>query len=111
MVYNKDVNERKEVTDMLTYDDVMEIGHQLKEEWGEQGEIVFAKALTCRKERTCNSFLNSCTLCGGNWGAMFLSGLKELYPSVWEAIPDEMGHDAFTLICNIMYLCGVEFER
>ena len=40
---------------------------------------------------TTDDFLsNHCYACGGNWGAMLLTGIKALYPDVYDAIPDNM---------------------
>ena len=41
------------------------------------------------KTRSINSFLDHCTMCGGNWAAMFMSGIKEVFPDVWEALPND----------------------
>ena len=56
---------------------------------------------------TMNQFLDHCTTCGGNWGGMLLTGLKELYPEVYDAIPDEMGMFAWRCICDTITLLGV----
>jgi hypothetical protein len=45
---------------------------------------------------------------------MFLSGLEKLYPSVYAAIPDDMGatgNEAFLNIIYVMMLCGVDTSR
>lgn len=57
---------------------------------------------------TMKEFLNHCTACGGNWGGMLLSGLKELYPEVYDAIPDEMGSLAWAGICTTLRLLNVK---
>lgn len=54
-----------------------------------------------------DDFLNHCTACGGNWGGMLLSGIKELWPAVWDAIPDHMGVHAFAGILCTLEICGV----
>lgn len=33
-------------------------------------------------------FLNNCTTCGGNWAAMFMSGIKECFPELYDSLPD-----------------------
>lgn len=33
-------------------------------------------------------FLKHCTACGGNWTSMLLSGIKEVFPEYWKAMPD-----------------------
>ena len=56
-----------------------------------------------------NDFLNHCTPCGGNWCALLLSGIKALYPTVWEAIPDDMGNHAFHAIGTVLELLKITF--
>lgn len=58
-----------------------------------------------------DEFLSHCTACGGNWGGMFLSGIKELYPGVYEAIPEQMGRNAFFVICAVLNLLQVDFTE
>lgn len=56
---------------------------------------------------TFKEFLNHCTACGGDWGAMFLTGIKELASRVYDAIPDNMGTFAFTGIIAVLNLMGI----
>lgn len=51
---------------------------------------------------------NHCTACGGDWGTMFLTGIKALYPEVYDAIPDNMGHFAWRCICETLELLQIE---
>lgn len=37
-------------------------------------------------DMTFNEFLNNCTACGGNWGAMLLTGIKKLFPDGYEKV-------------------------
>ncbi len=94
---------------MTTYEDIIEAQKCLVENWGEAGEKVIACAL---RERPFNAsfdkFLSVCDACGGNWGGMILTGIKGLFPLVYEAIPFDMGPRAFTCLCNVLVLCGVE---
>ena len=79
--------------------------------WGEAGVAVISAA--ARVSPFCGNvkeFLEHCTACGGDWVSMFLSGIRELYPEVYDAIPDNMGKDGFDALDNIrcvMQLCGV----
>lgn len=57
---------------------------------------------------TMDEFLNHCTACGGNWGGMLLTGIQALYPEVYNAIPDDMGHFAWNSICTTIKLLGIE---
>ena len=57
---------------------------------------------------TFDEFLKKCTCCGGNWGGMLLTGVMELYPSVWDAIPDDMGWRPLTTIRSLLVLLGIE---
>lgn len=81
----------------------------LLEWWGHEDA---AKVVTAIEKDNTDSmplseFLNHCKAMGGDWISMFLSGIHELYPEVWEAIPDRMGADAFNCICAVLELCGV----
>ena len=94
---------------MIIYEDIIEAQKCLAENWGEAGEAVI---VACLHENPFNDtfehFLNHCTAYGGNWGGMILSGVKELYPKVWELIPESMGTFAFSCICNTLILLGVD---
>lgn len=57
---------------------------------------------------TMDQFLNHCTACGGNWGGMLLTGIKALYPEVYDAIPDDMGMFAWRCICDTITLLGIK---
>ena len=57
------------------------------------------------------TFLEHCICCGGNWNGMFLSGIKALFPSVYNIIPNNMGKNAFYCICAVMLLCGVDYNE
>ena len=63
-----------------------------------------------KKPMTMKDFLSHCTACGGNWGGMLLTGIKELWPEVWDAIPDDMGMLAWGCLCNTIKLLGVDPE-
>lgn len=94
---------------MITYEQIIDAQETLVKYWGEDGKRVIeetAKITPFNKDF--KSFLTHCACCGGNWGAMFLSGIKELYPNVWEAIPDNMGTFAWAGICNTLILCGID---
>lgn len=56
-----------------------------------------------------NDFLSHCTACGGNWCAMLLTGIKALYPEVYDAIPDDMGKHAFYAIGTVLELLNIIF--
>ena len=81
----------------------------IKEDWGADGEKV---TLACFHEnpynRSIGDFLSECTACGGDWGAMLLSGIKRLYPKVYDAIPNEMGRSAWNDICLLLILLGID---
>lgn len=81
----------------------------IRECWPEGGQAVIDECnKVARFEGTCKDFLSHCTACGGNWGGMLLTGIKELWPNVYEAIPDDMGPFAFTCLCKVLNLCGVD---
>lgn len=97
---------------MITYDMIIEAQNYLVENWGENGKEVIANAFTVNPFRgTMTDFLGHCTACGGNWGVMFLTGIEELYPNVYDVIPTKMGPFAFTCICYVLLLCGVDTTK
>ena len=104
---------------MITADNIREAEQHLIDEWGaEVGGKVINETCLIRHVAPFNGgtkeFLNHCVCCGGDWGAMFLSGIKKLYPCVYKAIPDDMGatsNEAFINIIYVMMLCGVDTSR
>ena len=56
-----------------------------------------------------NDFLTHCTPCGGDWCGLLLSGIRALYPTVWDAIPDDMGKHAFYAIGTVLELLNITF--
>ena len=86
-----------------------ELREYLIEEWGEAGERVLAEVDKIDKvEMTFDDFLGYCFACGGNWSAMFLSGIKKLWPQIWDAIPENMGHHFWVCLSVLIKLCGVK---
>lgn len=81
-------------------------------QWGEDGQkvldAIYRQDIKAMKG---DEFLSHCTACGGNWGGMLLTGIKELYPEVHEAIPNNMGKNAFFVICSILDLLKVDFSE
>jgi len=94
---------------MITYEDIIECQKSLVDFWGEDGKNVI---VACLHEKPFNDsfkeFLKHCTACGGNWGGMLLTGVRELYPNVYDRIPDNMGIRAWACICNTLVLLGVD---
>ena len=94
---------------MITYDMIIDAQNYLVENWGEDGKKVIEATHTVNPfNGNTKAFLDHCTACGGNWGGMFLTGIKKLYPNVHKAIPDDMGAFAFICIAMTMRLCGVD---
>ena len=94
---------------MITFKMIQDAQNQIIDSWGEAGEKVIEE---CAKVTPFNNgskaFLEHCTACGGNWGGMLLSGIRKLYPEVWDAIPGVLGVYAFNNICSVLILCGVD---
>ena len=73
-------------------------------------------AVACRHyahitDITFDEFLNHCTACGGNWGGMLLTGIEELFPEVYNAIPDDMGVFAFCGIVSVLEYIGIKMPE
>ena len=57
-----------------------------------------------------DDFAKQCIACGGNWAAMLYSGMKELFPLVYDLIPEtpvDNGTANFCLASTLLRLCGV----
>lgn len=82
----------------------------LIEHWGKETTSQIIQAIdTCHPdEMTMDDFMPHCIACGGNWGGMLLSGVKQLYPSVWDAIPSDMGNYAWCCILCVISLLKIE---
>lgn len=97
---------------MITYKDITYAQEHLVEIWGEGGMKVIEATFEVNPfNKGIKEFLSHCTCCGGNWGGMLLSGLHELYPTVWEAIPENMGPFAWSGICSTLILCGIDTKE
>lgn len=92
-----------------TYNEIKEAHDALIKGWGEDGkrviEAIFESSTT---PISMKEFMEWCTACGGNWGGMLLSGVKKLYPKVWEAIPQNMGMHAWECICYTLMLLRID---
>ncbi len=96
----------------FTYDEIKEAQDYLITHWGEDGKRVIETIFnTYTNHMTIKCFLDNCTACGGNWGGMLLSGIKRLYPAVWEAIPNDMGTCAWICICYTLLLLRVNMKE
>lgn len=79
----------------------------IRERWGDAvaEEIIRAEI----KPMKFDIFLvHHCFACGGDWGKMLLSGVHKLYPEVWDAIPEYMGEDCFSIITLLLICLGIE---
>lgn len=84
----------------------------IRDHWGKEAidNIITAIASDYPQTMTMDEFLKHCTACGGNWGGMLLTGIKKLWPHVWDAIPEDMGVYAWACLCDTIGLCGVQLE-
>lgn len=62
------------------------------------------------KPMTVDEFLSHCVFCGRNKNGTILSGIQNLYPEVYNAIPNHMGTNAFEALCIILQLLDIKFE-
>lgn len=94
----------------MDYTDIIYYMSLLAKEWGKDGENVVAECFKANtRKMSCNDFLENCSACGGNWGGMLLTGVKRLYPEVWDAIPNDMGHNAWGCIVATLKLLKIDF--
>lgn len=96
----------------ITYEMIIDAQETLVKYWGEDGKKVIEICATVTPFNShIKDFLSHCTTCGGDWGTMLLTGIKELWPKVWDAIPNEMGCFAWVCLCNTLVLCGVDTSK
>lgn len=96
----------------FTYDEIKEAQDFLVENWGEDGKRVIEAIFECSTTPiSMKEFMEWCTACGGNWGGMLLSGVKKLYPKVWNAIPQNMGTHAWGCICYTLMLLRIDTKN
>ena len=81
----------------------------IEEYWSDSAnKVISACEMVSPFNGDLKSFLSHCTACGGDWVSMVLSGIKELWPTVWESIPEDMGDYSFFILQDVLILCGVE---
>lgn len=94
---------------MIKYEYIIEAQDFLVKHWKEDGKKVIETAFNeDKKNMSMEEFMTYCSACGGNWGGMLLSGVRRLYPKVYEAIPEDMGIFAWNAICYTLLLLGVD---
>ena len=82
----------------------------LVELWGEDATKVLATIdSTTIVPMHGKDFLSHCTTYGGDWCALLLSGIKALYPAVWDAIPEDMGKHSFYALGSVLELLNIVF--
>lgn len=93
-----------------------EATNTLCREWGREVAMnVIDKAIREPLDNmTMHDFVkNHCIACGGDWGAMILTGIKDLSPATYEAIPEKMGSNGFKAFSNLitlLYFLGVDTD-
>lgn len=94
---------------MITYDMIIEAQNYLVENWGEDGKkVIEATHIVTPYNKPFSIYVKHCTACGGNWGAMLLTGIEKYWPNVYDIIPDNLGLHPFVCICMVLRLCGVD---
>ena len=97
---------------MIKYQTILNAHKLLLEEWKKNGGRVIEESLKIESwARPAKEFLMECTACGGNWVTMLLSGIKNVWPNVWDAIPAEMGERAWQCVLATLTICGVDLEQ
>lgn len=56
-------------------------------------------------------FLSYCSPCGGDWGQMVLTGIKELYPTIYNMIPEDMGVFAFDCLVELLNILNIDTAK
>jgi hypothetical protein len=98
----------REVSRMITYQNLKEAQEELVNAWGDDGKEVIRMCWVNRHSMPMKEFLSHCTACGGDWGAMLLTGIRRLSQEVYDAIPNDMGVHAFISLLHVLMLMGVD---
>lgn len=78
--------------------------------WGESGNDIINAAFNDHLKITFSEFMCECSGCNGNWVDIIISGIENIYPEVYSAIPkDYLGEGALRALTKVLILCGVEF--
>lgn len=95
---------------MIKPEYVNEAEQWLIDHWGDDAIAVIeaTKTVTPYNDTIGNFIHTECIACGGDWGAMLLTGIKSVYPEIWNLIPRHMGKDTFWSLCFTLLLCGVD---
>lgn len=62
-----------------------------------------------REDMPYDEFLENCLACGGNWSNMILSGIRAIFPNVYNTMPDR--EYTFVELIEIIEMCGVKIEK
>lgn len=94
---------------MTNYQQIIDAQEMLVKYWGEDGKKVIVETIKAERQPIkFTEFLDYC-LKYHDYGKMVLTGIDRLYPNVWEAIPDNMGVQAWGCLTAVLVLCGVNF--
>ena len=94
---------------MIGYNEIIEAQNYLVKNWEEDGKKVIEACFHVNPfNDTFSNFLSNCSACGGNWGGMLLTGIRKVFPTVYEVIPNDMGVFAWACLCYTLMLCGVD---
>lgn len=94
---------------MISGKDFIDAIMVVKKEWGDN--VLAMTCLVKKTPMTFGQFLDHCTVCGGNWSGMLLTGIRRLWPEVWDVIPDNMGRNSYITLCNLLILLGVDISE
>lgn len=93
-----------------------EATNTLCREWGTEAamKVIDMAIREPLDNMTMNDFVkNHCTARGGDWGQMILSGIRDLSPATYEAIPEKMGSNGvkvFSNLITLLYFLGVDAD-
>lgn len=94
---------------MIKYEYIIEAQDFLVKHWKEDGKKVIETIFNeNKKNMSMDEFMTHCTACGGNWVGMLLSGVKKVYPKVYDAFPNDMELLTWNAICCTLLLLGVD---
>lgn len=59
---------------------------------------------------TMNEFMQNCSACGGNWGAMLLTGIKRVFPEHYTEVEAHYNSMDFSIGYACYHICIAELQ-
>ena len=73
-------------------------------------EFISSHELNKYKRMSGKDFLSGCTACGGAWTAMLFTGMRRLFPEVYDEVPGDVEFSTHNIMEILSKVCNVHFN-